>query len=237
MAAEIDGVTRRLAAVGETLRKARAALEPSRALIGFAGGPWTVATYMIEGHASDRLRARAMAYEQAEQLDVLIEILVEATARYLIFQAEAGAQAVQLFDTWSDNLPEPLFERLVSGPHERIVDRLRRAGITIPVIGFPRGAGGLLEGYLERSGVEGVGLDVSVPAAMGRRLQARATIQGALDPVLLRAGGEALDRRIDQLLGQWGGGPYVFNLGWGMLPDTPLDHVAQALGRISGWGG
>jgi uroporphyrinogen decarboxylase len=237
MAAAIEGVTDRLAAVGDTLRGVRAVLEPERALIGFAGGPWTVATYMIEGQASDRARARTMAYEQPEKVDALIEILIEATARYLIFQAKAGAQAIQLFDTWSDSLPEPLFERLVARPHGRIVERLRAAGVTVPVIGFPRGAGGLLDGYLDRSGVNGVGLDVSAPAALGQRLQTRATIQGALDPLLLRAGGEALDRRIDQLLDQWAGGPYIFNLGWGMQPDTPLERVARALDRVNRWAG
>lgn len=237
MAGEIEAVTARLAPVGETLRRVRTALEPGRTLIGFAGGPWTVATYMIEGGASDRTRARAMAYDQPEKLDALIDVLVEATAKYLIFQVEAGAQALQLFDTWSDNLPEPLFERLVARPHGRIVERLRQAGVAAPVIGFPRGAGALVESYADQTGVQGIGLDVSAPAALGRRLQSKATIQGALDPLLLRAGGAELDRRIDQLLEQWGEGPYIFNLGWGIVPDTPVAHVARAVEKITGRGG
>lgn len=231
----IETAAERLAAVGETLTRVRAALEPERALIGFAGGPWTVATYMIEGGSSDRTRARAYAYERPVELDSLIEILVEATVRYLIMQARSGAQAFQLFESWAENLPEPVFERIVTRPHAAIVEKLRSAGVTIPVIGFPRGAGGLIETYAGASGVTAVGLDVAAPAALGRRLQQSMTIQGALDPILLRAGGAALDERIDQLLAQWGMGPYVFNLGHGILPDTPVAHVEQALARIAAW--
>jgi uroporphyrinogen decarboxylase len=235
LADEIEASTGRLAAVGETLSRVRAALEPERALIGFAGAPWTVATYMIEGGSSDRVGARTFAYREAETLDRLIAVLVEATARYLVMQAKAGAQVLKLFESWAENLPEDQFERLVTRPHAEIVGKLRAAGVTVPVIGFPRGAGDLVEAYAERAGVDAVALDVSAPAALGQRLQQKLAIQGALDPLLLRAGGAALDRRVEALLGQWGQGPYVFNLGHGILPDTPIAHVEQVLAKVTGW--
>ena len=232
---EIEASTERLAIVGETLARVRATLEPERALIGFAGAPWTVATYMIEGGSSDRTGARTYAFQNPEALDGLIEILTEATIRYLVMQVNAGAQVLQLFESWAENLPEDLFERVVTRPHAAIIRGLRAAGVTVPVIGFPRGGGALVEAYAMASGVSAVGLDVQAPAALGQRLQKHLTIQGALDPLLLRAGGAALDRRVDQLLGQWGDGPYVFNLGHGILPDTPIAHVDQVLARVTHW--
>jgi uroporphyrinogen decarboxylase len=232
---QVEASAARLSSVGETLARVRATLEPERALIGFAGAPWTVASYMIEGGSSDRSRARAFAYEQPEALDALIEVLAEATVRYLVMQAKAGAQAFQIFESWAENLPEPLFERIVTRPHAAIVEKLRTAGVDAPVIGFPRGASGLVEGYAARAGVNAVALDVSASAALGQRLQQTLTIQGALDPILLRAGGPGLDARVDQLLAQWGAGPYVFNLGHGILPDTPIAHVEQVLARVTAW--
>jgi len=235
LAAQIDASTGRLADIGETLKLVRAELEPERALIGFAGGPWTVATYMIEGRGSNREAARAFAYAEPETLDALLAVLVEATARYLVMQARAGAQALKLFESWAEALPEDLFERLVVLPHAAIVDKVRAAGVTAPFIGFPRGAGALVEAYAEAVPVEGVALDSQAPAALGRRLQAQGkTIQGALDNLLLRQGGPALDVRVDQLLAQWGEGPYIFNLGHGVLPDTPVEHIARVVGRVTG---
>jgi uroporphyrinogen decarboxylase len=235
LALAMDGVTGLLAPVGETLTRVREALEPDRALIGFAGAPWTVATYMIEGGGSpDKARARRLAYEEPARLDGLIDVLVEATARYLRLQALSGAQALQLFESWAEGLPEDLFERLVVRPHARIVERLRADGVELPVIGFPRGAGSLVEGYADRAGVNAVGLDTQASAELGRRIQARGlAIQGALDPMLLRAGGDALERRVDQLIDQWGSGPYVFNLGHGIMPDTPIAHVERVVARVT----
>lgn len=232
---EIEASTERLAAVGETLTRVRAVLEPERALIGFAGAPWTVATYMIEGGSSDRTGARTYAFQHPDALDGLIKILTEATIRYLVMQVRAGAQVLQLFESWAENLPEDLFDRVVTRPHAAIIHGLRAAGVTVPVIGFPRGGGALVEAYALASGVSAVGLDVQAPAALGQRLQKHVTIQGALDPLLLRAGGAGLDRRVEQLLRQWGDGPYVFNLGHGILPDTPIAHVEQVLARVTGW--
>jgi uroporphyrinogen decarboxylase len=234
MAKQIEASTGLLAAVGETLRRVRAELESERALIGFAGAPWTVATYMIEGGSSDRTAARTFAYEQPGKLDALLDVLVEATARYLVMQANAGAQVLKLFESWAEGLPEDLFERIVVLPHTAIIEKVRAAGVDAPIIGFPRGAGALVAGYAERTPVQGVALDTQASAELGLTVQKSKAIQGALDPLLLRAGGPALDRRVEQMLEQWGGGPYIFNLGHGILPDTPIAHVEQVLARVIG---
>ena len=225
-----------LSAVGETLARVRHALEPDRALIGFAGAPWTVLTYMVEGRSSDRQRARSLAYSDLCRVESLLEVLVEATWRYLAMQAEAGAQVLMLFESWAEGLPQDLFERLVIRPHARLLMRVRQAGIHTPVIGFPRGAGALTEDYAEAVRVEGVGLDTQASSRLGREIQLKGqAIQGALDPLLIRAGGEALTRRVDQLLEQWGDKPYIFNLGHGILPDTPVFHVEQVVQQVTGY--
>jgi uroporphyrinogen decarboxylase len=235
LAEQVEASTQRLSAVGETLSRVRAELEPERALIGFAGGPWTVATYMIEGRGSDRSAARTFAYEHPEELDALLEVLVDATARYLVMQANAGAQALKIFESWAEGLSEDVFERIVVRPHRAIVEQVRAAGVTAPFIGFPRGAGALVENYAKTVPVEGVALDTQASADLGRRLQASGkTIQGALDNLLLRAGGSALDARVDGLLAQWSGGPYIFNLGHGVMPDTPIEHIARVVERVTG---
>ena len=231
----IEGSTAKLSNVGETLSRVRAVLEPERALIGFAGAPWTVATYMIEGRGSQREAARTYAYQYPEQLDALLDVLVDATARYLVMQARAGAQVLKLFESWAENLAEDVFERIVIGPHIRIIEQVRAAGVDAPFIGFPRGCGALAENYAARVPVQGVALDTQASAAMGRRIQAGGkTIQGALDNLLLRAGGRALDARVDSLLEAWSSGPYIFNLGHGVLPDTPIEHIARVVARVTG---
>lgn len=235
LADQVDASTGRLSSIGETLSRVRAELEPDRALIGFAGGPWTVATYMIEGRGSQREEARTFAYENPETLDALLDVLVDSTARYLVMQARSGAQALKIFESWAEQLAEDVFERIVIRPHQAIVEKVRAAGVTAPFIGFPRGAGALVETYAKAVPVEGVALDTQASAALGRRLQADGRcIQGALDNLLLRAGGPALDARVDQLLDQWGGGPYIFNLGHGVLPDTPIAHIARVVERVTG---
>jgi len=231
---EIEASTERLSAVGETLKLVRAELEPERALIGFAGAPWTVATYMIERGSSDRERARTFAYTNPDELDALLDVLVEGTIRYLAMQARSGAQVLKLFESWAENLPEDLFERIVIRPHRRIVEGLRAAGIDTPVIGFPRGASSLAELYAQEAGTDAVALDVGASAETGRKIQQTKTIQGALDPLLLRAGGPALDARVDQLIEQWGSGPYIFNLGHGLIPDTPIEHIERTIRRVVG---
>jgi len=234
MAELASGAGAKLANIGETLGRVRAALDPEKALIGFAGAPWTVATYMIEGGSSDRTGARTYAYQLPEKLDQLLAVLVEATIDYLVMQVNAGAQALKLFESWAEGLSEPQFERLVIKPHIAIVEGLRARGVTVPVIGFPRGAGALVETYASVVPVQGVALDTQVSAAMGQRIQKLKPIQGALDPLLLRAGGDQLLRRVDQMIEHWGQGPYIFNLGHGILPDTPIAHVEQVLARVTG---
>jgi uroporphyrinogen decarboxylase len=233
LAGEVEAAAGRLLAVGETLSLVRAQLEPHRALIGFAGAPWTVATYMIEGRGSDRSGARTMAYEQPAKVDRLLEVLADATVHYLAMQARAGAQALKLFESWAENLPQDLFQRLVIAPHKRIIEGLHSAGVETPVIGFPRGAPGLVELYAAEVPVQAVALDVGVSAEAGRRIQAVKAIQGALDPLLMRAGGPALEARVETLLEQWGGGPYIFNLGHGLIPDTPIENIARVVSRVT----
>ena len=232
---QIEASTGRLADIGETLSRVRAELEPERALIGFAGAPWTVATYMLEGRGSQREAARTYAYQNPEQLDALLEVLVESTARYLVMQAKAGAQVLKLFESWAENLAEDMFARIVIAPHKAIIEKVRAAGIETPFIGFPRGAGALVANYAEQVPVQAVALDTQASAALGRQIQSGGkTIQGALDNLLLRAGGPALDRRIDALVEQWNQGPYIFNLGHGVMPDTPIEHIDRAIRRVTG---
>ena len=241
MRSRVEDAGRALSQVGETLTRVRAELTPDKALIGFAGAPWTVATYMLDGEArtigkGERATARTYAYAEPDKVEALLEVLVEATAWYLKMQASAGAQALQIFESWAEGMPDDLFETLVLRPHQKLVARVRELGVTVPLIGFPRGSAALAERYAAEVDVQAVGLDTACPLEVGRRVQAIKPIQGALDPLLLRAGGERLDRRVDQLLQAWGDGPWVFNLGHGILPDTPIAHVEQVLGRIKAHG-
>ncbi|MFW2341889.1 uroporphyrinogen decarboxylase [Brevundimonas sp.] len=237
MQALTAGAGKALSPVGETLSRVRAALDPERTLIGFAGAPWTVATYMLDGETrsigkGERAQARTFYYREPEKVLALLDILVEATAHYLKMQADAGAQVLKIFESWAEGLPEDLFEVLVLKPHQKLVARVRELGVTVPLIGFPRGSAALAERYALECDVQAIALDTACPLTVGRRVQAIKPIQGALDPLLLRAGGEALDRRVDQLLEAWGQGPWIFNLGHGILPDVPIAHVEQVLERI-----
>ncbi len=231
------GAGEALKQVGQTLSLVRGQLEPERALIGFAGAPWTVATYMLDGVArtigkGERAQARTYAYAEPEKVAALLDVLVEATAHYLKMQADAGAQVLKIFESWAEGLPDDLFDGLVLKPHQKLVRRVRELGVTTPLIGFPRGSAALAKRYAAKVDVQAVALDTACPLEVGKRVQAIKPIQGALDPLLLRAGGTMLDRRVDQLLEAWGQGPWIFNLGHGILPDVPIDHVEQVLKRI-----
>jgi len=237
MAERAAGAGDFLASVGQTLSLVRADLEPERALIGFAGAPWTVATYMLDGEHNtigkgERANARAYAYAEPEKVDALLDVLVEATARYFRMQADAGAQVLKIFESWAEGLPDDLFERLVMRPHKDLVARTRELGVTVPLIGFPRGSAIHAARYAAEIDVQAVALDTACPLEVGRQVQTIKPIQGALDPLLLRVGGDALDRRVDQMMQAWGDGPWIFNLGHGILPDVPIAHVEQVLKRI-----
>jgi uroporphyrinogen decarboxylase len=234
---KVDGAGEALKQVGQTLSIVRGKLDPAKALIGFAGAPWTVATYMLDGEhrtigKGERAQARAYAYAEPRKVEELLEVLVEASAHYLKMQADSGAQVLKVFESWAEGLPDDLFETLVLRPHQALVRRVRDLGVTVPLIGFPRGSAALAERYAAEIDVQAVGLDTACPLEVGRRVQAIKPIQGALDPLLLRAGGVALDRRVDQLLEAWGQGPWIFNLGHGIMPDVPVAHVEQVLKRI-----
>jgi len=227
-----------LGPVYETVGRVKAQLPPETALIGFAGAPWTVATYMVEGGGSKEYAAvKGLAYGAPETFARLIDLLVEATSAYLLRQIEAGAEAVQLFDSWAGVLPEPEFERWVVQPTRRIVEAVRSGAPDVPVIGFPRGAGLLYERYLAGTGVDAVGLDTTVPPGWAARaLQPKAAVQGNLDPVFLAAGGAAMIRAADAIVEALGRGPFVFNLGHGVLQKTPPEHVAALLRHLRGAG-
>jgi uroporphyrinogen decarboxylase len=217
----------------ETARRVRSALDSRTTLIGFAGAPWTVATYMVEGGGSrDFRRVKSWAYRDPPGFDALIDLLAEATIEYLTGQIEAGVEVVQLFDSWAGILPEPAFVRWVIEPTRRIVAALKLRFAGSPVIGFPRGAGVLHERYFRETGVDGIGIDTTVPSGYAHRtLQPHGTVQGNLDPVLLIVGGTALEEAVRGLRQKLARGPYIFNLGHGVLPETPPENV-QALARL-----
>ena len=229
-----EAAARVLAPVGETIARLRAGLPEETALIGFAGSPWTVATYMIEGGGSkDRWKARTLAWSEPVLFDQLMDVLVEATAQYLAMQARAGADSLKLFDSWAEGLPPPLFERAVIAPTRRIIARLREMGIDAPVIGFPRGAGPQALTYAERTGIAALALDQGLDTDWAVSVLPKdLPVQGQLDPAVLKAGGEVLDREIDRLLCAWAGRPYVFNLGHGINPDVPPEHVERLVERV-----
>lgn len=232
--AEVDTST--LTPVYETVARVKAALPRDVALLGFCGAPWTVATYMVAGEStSDQAPARLFAYRYPEAFARLIDILVEASAEYLNGQFAAGVDAVQIFDTWAGVLPPAEFERWCVDPTHRIVAALRQQRPTARIIGFPRGAGTMLEGYVQTLGLNAVGLDWTIDRKFVReRVQSRTAVQGNLDPLALVAGGAALDREIDAIMTAFAGGRFVFNLGHGILPETPIAHVEQMLKRIRG---
>lgn len=222
--------------VGETLKIVRASLDTDKTtLIGFCGGPWTVMTYMLNGRkAHDRSLIRSFVYEQYDLVMQVMDIVIEASAQYLKMQADSGAQVLKIFESWAEGFPDPVFDELVIQPHIRLVARVRELGVDLPIIGFPRGAEARCEDYIDAVPVDAMALGTATPLKLGARLQAKKPIQGALDPVALRAGGAALDAQIDGILAAWGQGPLIFNLGHGIFPDTPIAYVEQALKRIRG---
>jgi uroporphyrinogen decarboxylase len=222
---------RAIAPVLETVRRVRAGLDPAAALIGFAGGPFTVACYMVEGGGSrDFAATRAMAYQAPALFGRLIDTLTEATITYLAAQIEAGAETVMLFDSWAGILPPVLFDRYVTRPAQCIVEALAARYPAIPVIGFPRLAGVLVGAYAAASGVKAVGLDTAAdPRLAAGLVPDGVATQGNLDPLALCAGGVALEEQARSVLEGFRGRPHIFNLGHGIVPETPPEHVARLI--------
>jgi len=233
-----DGFHDHLAPVYETVGRLRRELPPTTALIGFCGAPWTVATYMIAGHGTpDQAPGRLFAYRHADAMSCLLAKLADQSAEYLIRQISAGADAVQIFDSWSGVLDESSFEAFCVAPVARMVKMVKAVHPNVPIIGFPKGAGSLYDSFRQKTAVDALGLDWTVPLSQAKRLQAGGAVQGNLDPMRLVAGGPALDDGVDAILEQLTGGPLVFNLGHGITPETPISHVERMIERVRGWRG
>jgi uroporphyrinogen decarboxylase len=230
---------RKLEPVYEALRRVRGELDVKTALIGFCGAPWTVATYMVAGRGTpDQAPARMMAYRHPEAFAKIINVLVESSIEYLRGQLNAGADVLQIFDTWAGVLPPREFQRWSTEPMQRIVEGVRRTRPDAKIIGFPRGAGALLPAYVEATGVDAVGIDwTAAPSLIRERVQNRVAVQGNLDPLALIAGGTALDRAVDDVLANYAAGRLIFNLGHGIQPQTPIAHVEQMLKRVRAYRG
>ena len=229
----------RLDPIYRTVRLVREQLGPETTLLGFAGSPWTVATYMIAGQGSrDQQAARVMAYRDSAALQAILKAIQAASVEYLSGQIEAGAEAVQLFDSWAGSLAPAEFERWVIAPNAAIVAALKARHPHVPVIGFPKGAGEKLPAYARETGVDAVGIDETIdPLWAARELPAGMPVQGNLDPLLLLAGGEELDIASRRVLDAFAGRPHVFNLGHGIDKETPIAHVERLLEVVRGWRG
>ena len=228
----------KLEPVYEALRRVRRELDPHVALIGFCGAPWTVATYMVAGQGTpDQAPARMMAYQHPESFAKIIDTLVENSITYLVAQLKAGANVLQIFDTWAGVLPPREFQRWSVEPTRRIVEGVRKKVPGAKIIGFPRGAGALLPAYVEATGVNAVSIDwAAEPGLVRDRVQSKVAVQGNLDPLALIAGGAALDRAVDDVLENYAQGRLIFNLGHGIQPETPIAHVEQMLKRVRNYG-
>jgi uroporphyrinogen decarboxylase len=218
----------------ETVRRVKRELPENTTLLGFCGAPWTVATYMVAGRGTpDQAPARLMAYREPEGFARMIDILVSVSSRYLIAQLRAGADAVQIFDTWAGVLPPAAFARWCVAPVRKIITNVRAEIPDARIIGFPRGAGASLGNFVANVPVNAVSIDwTAEPAFVREHIQGKVAVQGNLDPLALLAGGAALDRAIDEILENFAQGPFIFNLGHGILPETPIAHVEQTLRRI-----
>ncbi len=224
------------APIYETVSNVKAQLDSKTTLIGFCGAPWTVATYMIAGRGTpDQAPAKDFAKRDPKSFAQLIERLVDASVDYLSGQLKAGAEVVQIFDTWAGSLDDEGFERWCIEPTRKMIAQLRAKHPNAKVIGFPRGAGERTLRYVEQTDVNAIGLGTEINRIFTREnIQPRVALQGNLDPEILRAGGDALDRQTDDVLAAFGHGPFIFNLGHGILPDTPIAHVERMVARVRG---
>jgi len=233
---ELSAHPTRLDPIYETVRKVRGCLAPDKTLIGFAGSPWTVATYMISGQGSrDQSESRRFAYSDPGRFGAIIERIEQVTIDYLSGQVEAGAEAVQLFDSWAGSLAPAQFEQWVIAPTARIVAALRERHPKVPVIGFPKGAGGKLAAYAREAGVSALGLDETVdPQWAAKALPEDLPLQGNLDPLALLAGGGPMESAVARILDAFAGRPHIFNLGHGILQETPIANVEQLIALVKG---
>ena len=237
--ASLDGlqpVLERLQPIWATVAKVRAQLSPQTTFLGFAGSPWTVATYMVAGQGSrEQAEARSLAFRDPGKFDAIIRRIEQVTLDYLSGQVEAGVDAVQLFDSWAGSLAPAEFERWVIEPTARIVEGFRSRHPETPIIGFPKGAGGKLRAYADETGVDAIGLDETVdPAWAARELPSGLPVQGNLDPLALIAGGEALRSAVKRILDAFAGRPHIFNLGHGIQQTTPIEHVDELVSLVKG---
>ncbi|MFD1610214.1 uroporphyrinogen decarboxylase [Sphingomonas tabacisoli] len=233
---ELESAPQRLMPIYETVHRVATALPPQVTFLGFAGSPWTVATYMVAGQGSrEQAEARRFAYRDPQAFGAIIDAIERMTVDYLSKQIEAGVHAVQLFDSWAGSLSPAQYEQWVIAPTARLVSALRTRHPDTPIIGFPKGSGGKLPAYARETGVDAIGLDETVdPAWANASLPDGLPVQGNLDPLALIAGGVALDQAAARILDAFAGRPHIFNLGHGILPDTPIAHVEQLLARVRG---
>jgi len=225
-----------LSPIYETVRRVKDAFAPETTLIGFCGAPWTVATYMVAGRGTpDQAPAKNLAAREPEAFQHLIDCLVDASVGYLARQLEAGAEVVQIFDTWAGSLPPDDFERWCVRPTKRLVAKLREKRPGAKVIGFPRGAGRNIPRYVAETGIDAVSLESEIDRQFARdEIQPRVPVQGNVDPLILLEGEAALDREVDDVLEKFAAGPLIFNLGHGILPQTPIAHVERMIRRVRG---
>ncbi|WP_445304342.1 uroporphyrinogen decarboxylase [Neorhizobium sp. SOG26] len=236
LALKDDGVLPHLQPVLETVRRLRGALPQETTLLGFCGAPWTVATYMIAGHGtSDQAPARLFAYRHPEAFEKLLSFLAEVSAQYLIAQIDAGADAVQIFDSWAGVLGETEFDAFAAKPVARMIEIVRQARPGAKVIAFAKGAGLNLKTYRQKTRADAIGLDWSVPLSFAQELQKDGPVQGNLDPMRVVAGGKSLDDGVDAILQVLGQGPLIFNLGHGITPEADPDNVTRLIERVRGW--
>lgn len=235
----LEAVPERLSPIYSTVTKVRERLGPETTLLGFAGSPWTVATYMVAGEGSrDQHQTRAMAYQNPEAFGEIIDAVADLTIEYLVGQINAGAEAVQLFDSWSGSLAPTEFERWVIAPNAKIVAALAERCPDVPVIGFPKGAGEKLPAYIRETGVNAAGLDETIdPLWAAKALPDSLPVQGNLDPLMLLSGGPALEKAAKRILEAFADRPHVFNLGHGIGQFTPIAHVEELVAIIRGWQG
>ncbi|TPW27265.1 uroporphyrinogen decarboxylase [Pararhizobium mangrovi] len=238
--AEIDRldpsrVSNHVAPVLEAIGRLRETLDDERTLLGFCGAPWTVATYMIAGRGTpEQAPARLFAYRHPEAFETLLDLLADASGDYLAAQIEAGADAVQIFDSWAGVLGEAEFEAYAVRPVKRMIDRVRARVPDAKIIAFAKGAGVFLETYRQKTGADAVSLDWTVPLDMAAKLQRDGAVQGNLDPMRVVSGGRALDEGVDAILSALGDGPLIFNLGHGITPEADPAHVARLVARVRG---